>query len=74
MTETTRFESGQDLWEWILWSNPIVEKILRGMLNLTNEERETVRQTLETLVQTRAGGGHFATLSNPVNIGIATKG
>ena len=74
VTETTRFESGQDLWEWILWSNPIVEKILRGMLNLTNEERETVRQTLETLVQTRAGGGHFATLSNPVNIGIATKG
>lgn len=71
--EATHFESGKDLWEWVLWSNPIVERILRGMLNLTNDEREIVQHMMDTLVRARAGSTGYATLTNPVNIGIGTK-
>jgi hypothetical protein len=56
-----------------VWSNPIVESILGGMLGLTNDERAAVRQTLEQMVRERAGESGAATLSNPVHIGIGTK-
>jgi SAM-dependent methyltransferase len=73
VTESTEHETGKDLWEWILWSNPIVEEILGGMLSLTDDERDTVRQTLELMVRERAGGAGPVTLTNPVNIGVGTK-
>jgi ubiquinone/menaquinone biosynthesis C-methylase UbiE len=71
--ERTQHRTGSDLWEWLVWSNPIVESILGGMLGLTNDERAAVRQTLEQMVRERAGESGAATLSNPVNIGIGTK-
>ena len=73
VTETTGHQTGKDLWEWLVWSNPIVERVLGGMLNLTNDERWTVQQTLEKMVRERAGGNDAAKLTNPVNIGIGTK-
>ena len=72
ITETTEFQSGKDLWEWVIWSNPIAEAVL-GELSLTNSERIVIQQTLETLVRQRAGGNGPALLSNPINIGIGTK-
>jgi SAM-dependent methyltransferase len=71
--ERTQHRTGSDLWEWLVWSNPIVESILGGMLGLTNDERAAVRQTLEQMVRERAGDNGAATLSNPVHIGIGTK-
>jgi ubiquinone/menaquinone biosynthesis C-methylase UbiE len=73
ITEATEHETGEDLWEWLVWSNPIVERILGGMLKLTNDERRLVQRALETLVRGRAAGGRAAKLTNPVNIGIGTK-
>jgi len=73
ITETTEHKTGKDLWEWLVWSNPIVEMVLGGMLNLTNDERGVVQQTLERMVRERAGGSDAAKLTNPVNIGIGTK-
>lgn len=73
ITETTEHKTGKDLWEWLVWSNPIVERVLGDMLNLTNEERGVVRQTLDKMVRERAGGGEAAKLTNPVNLGIGTK-
>jgi len=73
LTETTEHETGEDLWEWLVWSNPIVERILRAMLNLTDDERGEVRQTLDKLVRERASGTRAAGLTNPVNIGIGAK-
>lgn len=73
ITETTEHRTGKDLWEWLVWSNPIVETVLGGILNLTNDERGVVQQTLEKIVRERAGGGDGANLTNPVNIGIGTK-
>jgi hypothetical protein len=73
ITETTEHKTGKDLWEWLVWSNPIVERVLGGMLNLTNDERATVQRTLDKMVRDRAGSGSAARLSNPVNIGVGTK-
>jgi hypothetical protein len=73
ITETTEHKTGKDLWEWLVWSNPIVEVVLGGMLNLTNDERRVVQQTLEGMVRERAGGSHTAELTNPVNVGVGTR-
>jgi ubiquinone/menaquinone biosynthesis C-methylase UbiE len=73
ITETTEHATGNDLWKWLIWSNPIVECILSGMLKLTEDERRVVRQSLDKLVHERAAGGHAAKLTNPVNIGVGTK-
>jgi ubiquinone/menaquinone biosynthesis C-methylase UbiE len=73
ITETTEHATGKDLWEWLIWSNPIVECILSGMLNLTDDERRVVQQNLDKLVHERAAGGRAAKLTNPVNIGVGTK-
>lgn len=71
VTESTEFRSGQELWEWVTWSNPIVEAVL-GSLALTGKERTLIVQELETLVCDRAHNG-TAVLTNPVNIGTGTK-
>jgi hypothetical protein len=60
------------LWDWLVWSNPIVETVLRG-LDLTSAERNAVHRALERLGCERAGSGGPAVLTNPINIGIGTK-
>jgi ubiquinone/menaquinone biosynthesis C-methylase UbiE len=72
ITETTEFRSGAELWDWLIWSNPIVETVL-GELNLTSDERQTTRWALEKLVRERADSSGAARLTNPINIGIGTK-
>jgi ubiquinone/menaquinone biosynthesis C-methylase UbiE len=72
ITETTEFQSGEELWDWLVWSNPIVEMVL-GSLTLTDRERGIIRQALDGLVRDRAGTCGVAKLTNPINIGIGTK-
>lgn len=72
VTETTEHKTGKDLWEWLVWSNPIVETVL-GSLNLTDDERGVIQQALEKMVRERAGGSGPAKLTNPVQIGVGTK-
>ncbi|MER8943172.1 alpha/beta fold hydrolase [Mesorhizobium sp. M0915] len=72
ITESTAFKSGAELWDWIVWSNPIVEEVL-GSLALSEGERAVIRQTLDRMVRERAGDDASAILRNPVNIGIGTK-
>ncbi|HEY6368002.1 MAG TPA: class I SAM-dependent methyltransferase, partial [Candidatus Binatia bacterium] len=71
-TETLEFETGQELWNWVIWSNPVAEMVL-GELNLSSGERESIEQTLEGMVRERAGGSGVAKLTIPVNIGVGTK-
>jgi len=71
-TETLEFRNGQEMWTWLVSSNPIVERVLGG-LALTGEEREAVQQALDHLVAERARGSGVARISSPVNIGIGTK-
>jgi ubiquinone/menaquinone biosynthesis C-methylase UbiE len=72
ITETTQFQTGKDLWDWVVWSNPIAEMVL-GTLDLTNDDRGVIQQTLEEMVRERAGGSGAARLTNPINIGVGTK-
>lgn len=71
-TEILEFQSGKQLWNWLVNSNPIVETIL-GDLNLTMEQTVVVQQALEKMVRERVGGSGVARLTSPINIGIGTK-
>jgi ubiquinone/menaquinone biosynthesis C-methylase UbiE len=71
-TEPLEFRTGKALWDWLIWSNPIVETVLGG-LGLTDDERGLVQQTLERMVRERAGAQGVAILTSPINIGIGTK-
>ncbi len=70
--ETTEFADSKALWDWIIWSNPIVEMVL-GSLSLSADERGTVQQALDKICRERSGGSGPVKLSNPVNIGVGTK-
>jgi ubiquinone/menaquinone biosynthesis C-methylase UbiE len=72
ITEHTEFKSGAALWQWIVWSNPIVETIL-GSVNVTGDERRTIEQAMNTLWAERAGSSSIARLAAPINIGWGTK-
>ena len=72
ITERTAFESGKALWEWLVWSNPIVESVL-GCLKLTEAERQAVQRALDKQVRERAAGQAAARLANPVHLGVGTR-
>ncbi len=70
--ESTTFQSGAELWDWLVHSNPIVGMVLDD-LSLSEEQIGVVRQALERQIRERAGGSGPAALTNPVHIGIGTK-
>lgn len=69
--ERPRFASGQEMWDWMLYSNPISGMVVA---DLTDEQRTRLRQILDGMLRERAGADGRAVLSNTVNIGIGTKG
>jgi ubiquinone/menaquinone biosynthesis C-methylase UbiE len=68
--ERPAFASGQEMWDWVLFGNPIP-----GMLvaDLTENQRTRLRQVLDGMLRERAGSNGRAVLTNAVNIGIGTK-
>ena len=72
ITEKLEFQSGKQLWDWLVNSNPIAGMIL-AELNLTKEQTAVVQQALESMIRERSGGSGPAVLTNPINIGIGTK-
>jgi len=68
--ERPAFGSGQEMWDWVLYGNPIP-----GMLvaDLEEEQQATIRQVLDGMLRERSGGNGPAVLTNTVNIGIGTK-
>jgi len=68
--ERPAFASGREMWDWVLYGNPIP-----GMLvgDLSEDQRTRLRQVLDGMVRERAGADGRAVLSNAVNIGIGTK-
>jgi ubiquinone/menaquinone biosynthesis C-methylase UbiE len=68
--ERPTFASGQEMWDWVLYGNPIA-----GMLvaDLSEEQRARLRQVLDGMLRERLGANGRAVLSNLVNIGIGTK-
>jgi ubiquinone/menaquinone biosynthesis C-methylase UbiE len=68
--ERPAFTSGQEMWDWVLYGNPIP-----GMLvaDLSEDQQTRLRQALDSVVRERVGANGRAVLSNAVNIGIGTK-
>ena len=72
VTEKLEFRSGEQLWNWILYGNPIPQHII-SELQLSNEQVEKIKQQLEMIIRERAGTKNYATLTNPINIGFGAK-
>ena len=68
--ERPAFASGQEMWDWLYYGNPIAEMVVA---DLTDEQRETLRQVLDGMLRERAAGNGKAVLTNAVNIGVGTK-
>ena len=68
--ERPAFTSGKEMWEWVLYGNPIP-----GMLvaDFNDDQRARLRQVLDGMLRERAGANGRAVLANAVNIGIGTK-
>jgi ubiquinone/menaquinone biosynthesis C-methylase UbiE len=64
------FTSGQELWDWMLYSNPISGVVVA---DLSESNRARLRQIIDDTLRERAGANGRAVLSNAVNIGIGTK-
>lgn len=72
ITEPTEYPTGADLWEWIMWSNPIADHVLEE-LEISAAERDVVRKKMESMHRERTGGLGPLTLTAPINIGVGTK-
>ena len=64
------FTSGQELWDWMLYSNPISGVVVA---DLSESKRARLRQILDDTLRERAGANGRVVLNNAVNIGIGTK-
>jgi ubiquinone/menaquinone biosynthesis C-methylase UbiE len=64
ITEETRFESGEHVWDWLVHSNPIVGEIL-AELELSGEHAAAVREAAIRVGPT--------VLTAPVNVGIGAR-
>jgi ubiquinone/menaquinone biosynthesis C-methylase UbiE len=68
--ERVEFRVGQEMWNWVLGSNPIAGMIVG---DLTEDQQATVRQVLDGMLRERSGGNGPAVLTAPLNIGVGTK-
>lgn len=70
VTEKLEFQSGQQMWDWVVNSNPIPRMIVS---DLSEKQEDVVRRTLDEKLNERSGGDGPAVLTNPVHIAIGTK-
>ncbi|MEX1103984.1 MAG: class I SAM-dependent methyltransferase [Dehalococcoidia bacterium] len=68
--ERPTFASGQEMWDWVIYGNPIPGMLLA---DLTEDQRTRLRQVLDGMLRERAGADGRAVLTNAVHIGIGTK-
>jgi ubiquinone/menaquinone biosynthesis C-methylase UbiE len=68
--ERPAFASGQEMWDWMMYSNPISGMVVA---DLTESKRVRLRQVLDGMLRERAGASGRAVLTNAVNIGVGTK-
>ena len=68
--ERLEIGSGQQLWDWILGSNPISGRIVG---DLTPEQQTSARRVLDEMLRRRSHGTGPAVLTAPLNIGVGVK-
>lgn len=73
-TERERLElsSGQHLWDWMSFSNPITGTLLDHFA-VSQADRERMRSTLDAMIRRRADHTAVAALTAPLNIGWGRK-
>lgn len=70
VAEELEFHSGQQLWDWLMNSNPIPGTLVS---DTTEKQRAAAREVLDEMLRERSGGSGPAVLTSPVYIGIGTK-
>ena len=68
--ERPAFASGQEMWDWVYYGNPISDMIVA---ELSKDQRVQLREVLDGMLRERARGARRAVLTNAVNIGVGTK-
>ena len=68
--ERPTFSSGQEMWDWVLYGNPIPGAIVE---DLGEDQRARLRQVLDGMLRERADRNGRASLTNRVNIAIGVR-
>jgi ubiquinone/menaquinone biosynthesis C-methylase UbiE len=68
--ERAVFHSGQELWDWVLYGNPLPGMLVSG---LGDSQRDTLKGVLDGMVRERAAATGRAVVANRVHIGFGTK-
>lgn len=69
-TEKLEFETGKQMWDWVVNSNPVVRMIIA---DLPRDKEPVVQQSLDAQLRKRSGGSGPAVLTSLVHIAIGTK-
>jgi SAM-dependent methyltransferase len=70
--ERLELNTGQELWDWMFFSNPITGMLLDGF-NVSEADRARMRSALDEMIRGRADEAGVATLTAPLNIGWGRK-
>jgi ubiquinone/menaquinone biosynthesis C-methylase UbiE len=70
VTERLEFESGQELWDWVMYGNPLPELVIA---DLAEAQRARMREVLDGMLRERSGSNGRSVLENAINIGIGTS-
>jgi ubiquinone/menaquinone biosynthesis C-methylase UbiE len=68
--ERPAFTSGQEMWDWLYYGNPIAGMVVG---DLSDAQQATLRQILDGMLRERIGQDGRAVISNLVHIGIGSK-
>ena len=68
--ERVEFRDGDECWNWMRNSNPVVGMILS---EISDELQKMVREVLHGMIRERAGGATNAVLTAPLTIGWGWK-
>ena len=68
--ERVEVSTGQEAWDWMLYSNPITDMILE---DVDEADRARIRESLDKLIRDRADAAGVAVLTAPLNIGWGRK-
>jgi SAM-dependent methyltransferase len=73
-TQQERLEltTGQQAWDWMVFSNPITSMILDDV-GVDEDGRATMRSVLDRTIREQAGASGVAVLTAPINIGWGRK-
>jgi ubiquinone/menaquinone biosynthesis C-methylase UbiE len=68
--ERPAFRSGQEMWDWVMYGNPIPGVLLADLME---DQRARLREVFDGMLRERADANGRAVLTNAVNIGFGTK-